>query len=140
MRSQAVAATPRSGGVGVGRPPGWTEAATGLAGMRSPRRPTAARLENHRDAIARGLTSEDAAVEARVSQAVGTRWFRDFDGMPPSDFPAHASRRPSFAEREEIDQPVCRRTTSRAGSQQGQLAGTSQPRLIDRPAHPHHTS
>jgi hypothetical protein len=37
-------------------------------------------------AVAVGLASEDAAVEAGVSQAVGTRWFRKAGGMPPAMF------------------------------------------------------
>jgi hypothetical protein len=32
--------------------------------------------------IARGLTSEDAALAVGVSQAVGSRWFRQRGGMP----------------------------------------------------------
>jgi hypothetical protein len=59
----------------------------GRPAMRSPGRPPVARRE-HRlrfwDAIARGLSSEDAGVEAGVSTAVGTRWFREGGGMPPS--------------------------------------------------------
>jgi IS30 family transposase len=57
-------------------------------------------------AIARGATSEDAGVEAGVSQAVGTRWFRECGGMPPSDFRPHSGRYLGFAEREEI--AICR--------------------------------
>ena len=52
------------------------------------------------------MASEDAAVEAGVSQAVGTRWFREAGGMPPSKFRCSAKplsgRYLSFAEREEI--------------------------------------
>jgi IS30 family transposase len=58
------------------------------------------------EAIARGVTSEDAGVEAGVSPAVGVRWFRESGGMPPSDFQPHAGRYVSFAEREEI--AICR--------------------------------
>ena len=32
--------------------------------------------------IAKGLTSEDAAVAVGVSQAAGSRWFRERGGMP----------------------------------------------------------
>ena len=57
----------------------------GRSAMRSPGRPPAGRRQ-HRQlfwaAIARGLSSEDAAAEARVSAAVGVRWFRDGGGMP----------------------------------------------------------
>jgi IS30 family transposase len=52
------------------------------------------------------MASEEAAVDAGVSQAVGTRWFRKAGGMPPAMFGASAEplsgRYLSFAEREEI--------------------------------------
>jgi IS30 family transposase len=56
--------------------------------------------------IAAGLSSEDAAAGAGVSQAVGTRWFREAGGMPPSAL-GPSSKPPSgrylsFAEREEL--------------------------------------
>ena len=57
-------------------------------------------------AIAAGLNSEDAALKAGVSQAVGPRLFRKAGGMPPAIF--RSSARPlsgrylSLAEREEI--------------------------------------
>ena len=57
-------------------------------------------------AIAAGRSSEDAAVDAGVSPAVGTRWFREAGGMPPSHLAPSAKppsgRYLSFAEREEI--------------------------------------
>ena len=57
-------------------------------------------------AIAAGLSSEDAAVEAGVSQPVGTRWFRKAGGMPPAMFRPSANplsgRYLSLVEREEI--------------------------------------
>jgi hypothetical protein len=53
-------------------------------------------------AIARGLSSEDAAVEAGASPVVGTRWFRDAGGMPPITRAPVSGRYLSFAEREEI--------------------------------------
>ena len=75
----------------------------------SPGRPPATgRDENRRfwAAIAAGMASEDAAVAAGVSQAVGTRWFRKAGGMPPSMFRPSAKplsgRYLLFAEREEI--------------------------------------
>jgi len=89
----------------MGRRPGWTEASTGRPGMRSPGRPPVARREHRQcfwEAVARGVTSEDAGVEAGVSPAVGSRWFRECGGMPPSDFEPHTGRYLSFAEREEI--------------------------------------
>jgi IS30 family transposase len=52
------------------------------------------------------MASEDAAVEAGISQAVGTRWFREAGGIPPSKFGPSAKplsgRYLSFTEREEI--------------------------------------
>ncbi|CAA9218296.1 MAG: Mobile element protein [uncultured Acetobacteraceae bacterium] len=76
---------------------------------RSPGRPGVARGEDRRRfwaSIAAGLSSEDAAVEAGVSPVVGTRWFREAGGMPPSAL-GRSSKPPSgrylsFAEREEI--------------------------------------
>ena len=77
----------------------------GPAAMRSPGRPPAGRRE-HRlrfwAAIARGLTSDDAAVEAGVSAAVGVRWFREGGGMPSVTLAPLSGRYLSFAEREEI--------------------------------------
>lgn len=56
--------------------------------------------------IAAGLSSDEAAVEAGVSAPVGTRWFRNSGGMPPTHLAPSAqspkSRSLSFAEREEI--------------------------------------
>jgi len=76
---------------------------------RSPGRPGVARREDRRrfwEAIAAGLSSEDAGVGTGVSPVVGTRWFREAGGMPPSTF-GRSSKPPSgrylsFAEREEI--------------------------------------
>ena len=73
--------------------------------MRSPGRPPVARREDRQRfwaAIRRGLSSEDAAVEAGVSPAVGTRWFREAGGMPPISLAPLSGRYLSFAEREEI--------------------------------------
>jgi hypothetical protein len=68
-----------------------------------------AQRENRRQfwaAIAAGLSSEDAAIGAGVSQPVGFRWFREAGGMPPKIL-APSSKPPSerylsFMEREEI--------------------------------------
>ncbi|WP_419554813.1 IS30 family transposase [Candidatus Poriferisodalis sp.] len=54
------------------------------------------------EAIARGVSSEDAAGLAGVSQAVGTRWFREAGGMCPVEVSPTSGRYLSFAEREEI--------------------------------------
>lgn len=73
--------------------------------MRSPGRPSAG-LRGERvqfwEAIGRGASSVDAAKEAGVSEAVGTRWFRQFGGMPPVPLAPVSGRYLSFAEREEI--------------------------------------
>src|SRR6476661_9104645 len=82
---------------------------SGRAPLPSPGRPpVAGRDEQSRFwlGIAAGLSSEDAAFEAGVSQPVGTRWFRKAGGMPPAMFRSSAKplsgRYLSFAEREEI--------------------------------------
>src|SRR4028118_704044 len=57
------------------------------AKSRSPGGPGVARREDRRrywTLIAAGQSSEDAAVGVGVSQAVGSRWFREAGGMPPS--------------------------------------------------------
>jgi IS30 family transposase len=71
----------------------------------SPGRPSTARREDRVrfwEAIAGGLSSEDAAAEAGVASAVGTRWFRNAGGMPPISLVPVTGRYLSFAEREEI--------------------------------------
>ena len=84
-------------------------ARSGRAPLPSPGRPqVAGRDEQSRfwRGITAGLSSEDAALEAGVSQPVGTRLFRKAGGMPPAMFRFSAkplSRRYlSLAEREEI--------------------------------------
>jgi IS30 family transposase len=71
----------------------------------SPGRPSVARREDRVRfwrSIASGASSEDAAVVAGVSQAVGSRWFRQAGGMPPIALVPVSERYLSFAEREEI--------------------------------------
>jgi IS30 family transposase len=77
--------------------------------LRSPGRPPVARQEHRRRfwaLIAGGLSSEDAAIGAGVSAAVGARWFRKTGGMPPSMLAPLSKplsgRYLSFAEREEL--------------------------------------
>lgn len=75
------------------------------APMRSPGRPPAARWEHRRqfwDAIARGLSSDDAATVAGMASAVGTRWFREGGGMRTISRTQLSGRYVSFGEREEI--------------------------------------
>jgi IS30 family transposase len=78
----------------AGRPP-----------MRSPGKPPTGRRE-HRvrfwAAIARGVSSESAAVEAGVAAVIGVRWFREGGGMPSVTVAPLSGRYLSFAEREEI--------------------------------------
>jgi transposase InsO family protein len=84
---------------------GWAAAATGRPPMQSPGRPPVARRGERQRfwaAMARGLSSEDAAVKAGVSPVVGTRWFREAVGMPPITQKPLSGRYLSFAEREEI--------------------------------------
>jgi IS30 family transposase len=73
--------------------------------MHSPGRPTVGRREHRQcfwEGIARGLTSEQAAIAAGVSQAVGTHWFRECGGMPPFSLRPLSGRYLSFVERETI--------------------------------------
>ena len=84
-------------------------ARSGRAALPSPGRPPVAGRDEQNSfwrAIAAGLSSEDAALEAGVSQPVGTRWFRKAGGMPPAKFRSSAKplcgRYLSLVEREEI--------------------------------------
>jgi len=81
----------------------------GRAKLRSPGRPSVRRREEQRrfwTAIATGHSSEDAAVSAGVSPAVGTRWFREAGGMPASHImpsaPPLSGRYLAFTDREQI--------------------------------------
>ena len=89
--------------------------------LNSPGRPPVWQRENlcrFWRAVAEGLSSEDAAVEAGVSAPVGTRWFRSSGGMPPTHLapsaPLLKNRGLSFAEREEIALECARGTSVRA--------------------------
>ncbi len=71
----------------------------------SPGRPTVAWREDRVRfwaAIARGVKTEDACVEARVSGPVGFRWFRHAGGVNPCLPAAVSGRYLSFSEREDI--------------------------------------
>src|ERR671910_1212647 len=81
----------------------------GRAKLRSPGRPSVRRREEQRRfwaAIATGHSSEDAAVAAGVSPAVGTRWFREAGGMAASHLvpsaPPLSGRYLAFTDREQI--------------------------------------
>jgi transposase-like protein len=56
--------------------------------------------------IARGLSSEDAALAVGASSAAGSRWFRERGGMPTFMLAPLSGRYLSFEEREEI--AICR--------------------------------
>jgi transposase-like protein len=81
----------------------------GRVPLRSPGRPPAARREHHQRfwaSIAAGRSTEDAALDAEVSPAVGGRWFRRAGGMIPVHYSRFSKplsgRYLAFAEREEI--------------------------------------
>jgi transposase, IS30 family len=81
----------------------------GRAKLRSPGRLSVGRYEERRRfwaAIAAGRSSEDAAVGAGVSPAVGTRWFREAGGMAASHLmpsaPPPSGRYLAFTDREQI--------------------------------------
>ena len=116
----------------MGRPDGWMVTVTGRPAMRSPGRPPYRRdIERQFWAkIAEGLTSDDAAVACGVSQAVGTRWFRQGGGMPPFELRSGSGRYLSFAEREEIALAHGRGESARAIAQM--LAQCAHP-----PSRPH---
>src|ERR687896_2419478 len=95
----------RSRGVAMGARRRRRSDRTGRPAMRSPGRPPAGRKEHRQRfwaAIARGLSSEDAAAEAGVSAAVGVRWFREGGGMPSVALGPPSGRYPSLPQREEI--------------------------------------
>src|SRR5918999_5854954 len=95
----------RSRGVAMGARRSRRSDRAGRPAMRSPGRPPVGRKEHRQRfwaAVARGLSSEDAAAEAGVSAAVGVRWFREGGGMPSVALGPPSGRYLSFAEREEI--------------------------------------
>jgi IS30 family transposase len=88
----------------MGRPAGWMKALTGRSPMKSPGAPSLRRDVERlfwRE-IARGLTSENAAIAVGASQAAGGRWFRERGGMPSFMLASLTGRYLSFPEREEI--------------------------------------
>jgi IS30 family transposase len=88
----------------MGRPAGWMKELTGRAPMKSPGKPSLRRDVERlfwRE-IAKGLTSEDAAVAVGVSPATGARWFRERGGMATFMLKPVGGRYLSFEEREEI--------------------------------------
>ena len=82
---------------------------SGRAPLPSPGRPSAAgrsELQRFWLGITQGMSSENAALAAGISQPVGSRLFRKAGGMPPAMFKSStkppSGRYLSFAEREEI--------------------------------------
>ena len=88
----------------MGRPAGWMTELTGRSPMKSPGAPSlrrdVERLFWHQ--IAKGLSSEEAALVVGASQAAGSRWFRERGGMPTFMLARLCGRYLCFEEREEI--------------------------------------
>ncbi len=88
----------------MGRPAGWMTELTGRALLKSPGKPSlrrdVERLFWHE--IAKGLSSEEAALVVGASQAAGSRWFRERGGMATFMLDPISGRYLSFEEREEI--------------------------------------
>jgi transposase-like protein len=89
----------------MGRSSTWVQEQTGRPPLYSPGRPTLWRREHllvFWQAIAEGLTSEEAATRAGFSSAAGSRMFREGGGMRTIRLDEPTGRYLSFAEREEI--------------------------------------
>src|SRR4051794_35414872 len=88
----------------MGRPAGWMKELTGRSAMKSPGKPSHRREVElwFWQEIAKGLSSDDAAAAVGVSQAVGSRWFRERGGMATLLRDPETCRYLCFAEREEI--------------------------------------
>jgi len=88
----------------MGRPAGWMIELTGRAPLKSPGKPSlrrdVERLFWHE--IAKGLSSEEAALAVGASPAAGSRWFRERGGMATFMLAPLSGRYLSFGEREEI--------------------------------------
>ena len=73
--------------------------------MRSPGRPPAWQRDQQQRfwvEIAKGTSSEEAAVSVGVASVVGSRWFREAGGMRPISLQPLSGRYLSLSEREEI--------------------------------------
>jgi IS30 family transposase len=88
----------------MGRLAGWMQELTDRAPMKSPGKPSLRRDVERLFwlGVARGLTSEDAALAVGASQAAGSRWFRERGGMATFMTVPLSGRYLSFEEREEI--------------------------------------
>jgi transposase-like protein len=88
----------------MGRPAGWMTELTGRAPMKSPGKPSLRRDVERlfwRE-VAKGLSSEEAALAVGASQAAGSRWFRERGGMATFMTKPLSGRYLCFEEREEI--------------------------------------
>ena len=85
----------------MGRPAGWMRELTGRSPIKSPGAPSLRREVERKfwGEIAKGLTSENAASAVGVSQAAGSRWFRERGGMPRFMLAPVTGRYLSFTER-----------------------------------------
>lgn len=91
----------------MGRPAGWMKELTGRSAIKPPGAPSLRRDVERlfwRE-IAKGLTSEDAAIAVDVSPAAGSRWFESVAACRPSCSPRSRAGNCPFAERE-CQQPV----------------------------------
>ncbi len=88
----------------MGRPAGWMTELTGRSPMKSPGKPSLRRdvERSFWHGIAKGLSSEQAALAVGASQAAGSRWFRERGGMATFMLRPLSGRYLSFQEREEI--------------------------------------
>ena len=86
----------------MGRPAGWMRELSGRSPMKSPGKPSLRRDVERLfwRVIAKGWSSDDAAAAVGVSQAAGTRWFRQRGGMPTFLINPVMGRYLSFDERE----------------------------------------
>src|SRR5438094_9283676 len=87
------------------------------AGRRGLGRPPAGRREHlvrFWEAIARGASSENAAVEAGVLPSIGVRWLREGGGLPPLTLALECGRCLSFTWREGIAVLLARGSVVRA--------------------------
>src|SRR5215210_6936151 len=88
----------------MGRPAGWMTELTGRSPMKSPGAPSLRRDVERLFwcEIAKGRSSEGAALAVGASQAAGSRWFRERGGMATFMLKPLSGRYLSFEEREEI--------------------------------------
>ena len=88
----------------MGRSARWMHGLTGRAPMKSPGKPSLRRDVERQFwcEIAKGLTSEDAALAVGASQAAGSRWFRERGGMPTFMTVQLTGRYLSFPERKRL--------------------------------------